>query len=71
MTAVESVNGPRVASRGRLWIGIAGVLVLAVVFVAGLLWAKWIPYGQKASKFGGTPGRAALCSPTRGSQARC
>jgi len=54
MAAVESVDGPRVASRGRLWIGIAGVLVLAVVFVAGLLWAKWIPYGQKASKLGGT-----------------
>lgn len=49
MAAVGSVDGARVTQRGKLWIGIAGVLVLAAVFIAGLLWAKWIPYGQKAS----------------------
>lgn len=54
MAAVESVDSARVAQRGKLFIGIAGVLVLAVVFVAGLAWAKWIPYGQKASKLSGT-----------------
>jgi hypothetical protein len=54
MTAVESANDARVTPRGRLWLGVAGVLVLAVVFVAGLLWAKWIPYGQKASALSGT-----------------
>jgi uncharacterized protein len=50
MTTVESVETARGGSRGRLFIGLAGVLVLAVVFIAGLLWAKWIPYAQKASK---------------------
>lgn len=54
MAAVESVDSARTAPRGRLLIGIAGVLVLAVVFAAGLAWAKWIPYGQKASKLSGT-----------------
>lgn len=54
MAAVESVDGARVAPRGKLLIGIAGVLVLAVVFVAGLLWAKWLPYGQKAGKLSST-----------------
>ncbi|HXT93603.1 MAG TPA: permease [Trebonia sp.] len=54
MAAVESVDSARIAPRGKLLIGIAGVLVLAVAFVAGLLWAKWIPYGQKAGKLSGT-----------------
>jgi uncharacterized membrane protein YraQ (UPF0718 family) len=54
MAAVESVDGARVAPRGKLLIVIAGVLVLAVVFVAGLLWAKWLPYGQKAGKLSST-----------------
>ncbi|HVT66616.1 MAG TPA: permease [Trebonia sp.] len=54
MAAVESVDSARTAPRGRLYIGIAGVLVLAVVFAAGLAWAKWIPYGQKAGKLSGT-----------------
>lgn len=49
MAAVESVGTGRVAPRGKLLLGIAGVLVLVLVFVAGLLWAKWIPYGQKAN----------------------
>ena len=54
MAAVESIDTARVTPRGKLLIGIAGVLVLAVVFVAGLLRAKWIPYGQKASKLSST-----------------
>jgi hypothetical protein len=48
MAAAESLGSARVASRGKLLIGIAGLLVVAVVFTAGLAWAKWIPYGQKA-----------------------
>lgn len=32
----------------------AGLAVLAVVFIAGLAWAKWIPYEQKASKLSST-----------------
>ncbi|MGH3244634.1 MAG: permease [Trebonia sp.] len=54
MAAAESVDSAQVAQRGKLLIGVAGVLVLAVVFVAGLLWAKWIPYGQKVGKLGDT-----------------
>jgi hypothetical protein len=54
MAAVESVDSARVASRGRLLVGIAGLFVLATVFIAGLAWAKWIPYGQKASKLSGS-----------------
>jgi hypothetical protein len=54
MAAVESVDTARVAPRGKLLIGIAGLAVLAVVFLAGLAWAKWIPYGQKASTLSGT-----------------
>src|SRR6185437_11258331 len=54
MTAVESAGGARVAPRGRLMVGIAGLLVLVLVFIAGLAWAKWIPYGQKAAKLNGT-----------------
>src|SRR5215468_10190766 len=49
MTAAESATAPRVTPRGRLLVGTAGVAVLAVVFVLGLAWAKWIPYAQKAS----------------------
>jgi uncharacterized membrane protein YraQ (UPF0718 family) len=54
MAAVESVDSARITPRGKLLIGIAGLLVLAVVFLAGLAWAKWIPYGQKASKLAST-----------------
>lgn len=54
MAAVESVGSTRVTPRGKFLIGMAGVLVLAVVFIAGLLWAKWIPYGQKAGKLSTT-----------------
>lgn len=49
MTAVESVQGARPGSRRRLLLGVAGLIVLAVVFVLGLSWAKWVPYGHKAS----------------------
>lgn len=50
MAAVDSVDSARIAPRGKLLIGLTGVLILVVVFVAGLLWAKWIPYGQKAGR---------------------
>lgn len=49
MATVESVQQARPGSRRRLLLGGAGLFVLAVVFVLGLSWAKWIPYGQKAS----------------------
>lgn len=49
MATVESAGSAQVAPRGKLMIGLAGVLLLAVVFAAGLAWAKWIPYGQKAN----------------------
>lgn len=34
--------------------GLAGVGVLVVLFVAGLLWAKWLPYAGKASTMAST-----------------
>ncbi|KAA9157803.1 hypothetical protein FPZ12_024505 [Amycolatopsis acidicola] len=37
------------AVRPAARVGIIGVGVLAVLFVAGLLWAKWLPYAGKAS----------------------
>jgi len=43
MTTVESVEGAPARSRRKLLIGLAGVTVLAVVFVLGLWWAKWGP----------------------------
>jgi uncharacterized protein len=54
MAAVESADSARVAARGKLLIGVAGLVVLAAVFIAGLSWAKWIPYGQKADKLSST-----------------
>jgi uncharacterized membrane protein YraQ (UPF0718 family) len=57
MAAAESVDSAPLGSRSRrnrLVLGVAGVLVLAVVFVAGLAWAKWIPYAQKAHHLGNT-----------------
>ncbi len=56
MAAVESVEstGPGPGSRRRLMLGVAGVLVFAVVFAAGLAWAKWLPYAQKAAKLSRT-----------------
>lgn len=36
------------ASRGSVVVGVVGVLVLVVLLVAGLLWAKWLPYAHKA-----------------------
>lgn len=54
MAAAESVDTVRETPRGRLFLGVAGVAVLAVVFIAGLTWAKWIPYAQKASHLGDT-----------------
>jgi hypothetical protein len=49
MAAVEPAGRPPAAARGTFRTGIAGLVVLAVVFIAGLAWAKWIPYGHKAS----------------------
>lgn len=54
MAAVESIDGARADSRRKLLLGAAGVLILAAVFAAGLAWAKWIPYAQKASKLSAT-----------------
>lgn len=48
MAAAESAAAPGVAPRGRFLTGMAGVAVLALVFIAGLAWAKWIPYAAKA-----------------------
>ena len=48
MTAAETVPSPAATSR-RLLVGAVGLLVLAALFVAGLLWAKWLPYAHKAS----------------------
>lgn len=46
--SAELVAAPGL-SRRRLVVGMCGVAVLAIVFVVGLLWAKWVPYAQKAS----------------------
>jgi uncharacterized membrane protein YraQ (UPF0718 family) len=54
MAVAEPASSARLAPRGKLLVGTAGLLVLAVVFVAGLAWAKWIPYGQKAGKLSST-----------------
>lgn len=48
MTAAETFPSPAASSR-RLLVGVVGVLVLAALFVAGMLWAKWLPYANKAS----------------------
>jgi uncharacterized protein len=48
MAAVESASNARETPRGKLLLGITGLLVLAIVFIAGLAWAKWLPYQQKA-----------------------
>lgn len=42
-----SVNSIRAPRRGAVAIGVA---VTLAVFVAGLLWAKWLPYAAKALK---------------------
>jgi uncharacterized membrane protein YraQ (UPF0718 family) len=57
MAAAESVDSAPLGSptrRSRLALGVAGVLVLTVVFILGLAWAKWIPYAQKAHHLGST-----------------
>lgn len=57
MAAAESVDSAPLGSRSRrnrLALGVAGVLVLAVVFILGLAWAKWIPYAGKARHLGNT-----------------
>lgn len=46
--SAELVVRPEI-SRRRLVVGLSGVAVLAIVFVLGLLWAKWVPYAHKAS----------------------
>lgn len=47
VAAPLSVNAIRAPRRGTVAIGVA---VTLVVFVAGLLWAKWLPYAAKALK---------------------
>jgi uncharacterized membrane protein YraQ (UPF0718 family) len=47
MATRRKVNSLR--TRGRAEVAI-GVSVTLVVFVAGLLWAKWMPYAAKAAK---------------------
>lgn len=37
-------------ARRQLRTGLAGTGILAIVFVAGLAWAKWLPYADKASR---------------------
>jgi uncharacterized membrane protein YraQ (UPF0718 family) len=54
MAAVEPIESTGPGPRRRLLLGVAGVLVLAAVFVAGLTWAKWLPYAQKASHLSAT-----------------
>jgi uncharacterized membrane protein YraQ (UPF0718 family) len=49
MTTVESVAGAPAGSRRHLLVGLAGVTILAVIFVLGLWWAKWAPYARKGS----------------------
>lgn len=44
----------RAPVRRELVIGVVGVLILAALFVAGLTWAKWLPYADKASGLGDT-----------------
>ncbi len=39
----------RPLDRPTVTTGVAGVAVLALVTVSGLLWAKWLPYADKAS----------------------
>lgn len=38
----------RVDSRQELRLGVVALCVLTVVFVGGVLWAKWLPYADKA-----------------------
>jgi uncharacterized protein len=54
MTTVEFVEGAPAGPRRKLLVGLAGVAVLAVVFVLGLWWVKWAPYARKASHLSGT-----------------
>jgi uncharacterized membrane protein YraQ (UPF0718 family) len=49
VTAAGSVERTRREPRRPLLLGLAGVGVLAVVFVLGLAWAKWVPYAHKAA----------------------
>jgi hypothetical protein len=39
MAATESIDTVQENSRGRLFLGLAGLATLVVVFVVGLLWA--------------------------------
>ncbi|GLY88278.1 permease [Actinoallomurus iriomotensis] len=65
MTTLGSEDQVRRTSRRDVRAGVAGVCVLAVVLVGGLLWAKWLPYIDEASGLGRThtwPGGAIFAS---------
>jgi uncharacterized membrane protein YraQ (UPF0718 family) len=65
MTTLGSPDQVRGGSRRDVRTGVAGVCVLAVVLVGGLLWAKWLPYADKARGLGRThtwPGGAIFAS---------
>jgi uncharacterized membrane protein YraQ (UPF0718 family) len=54
VTAIGSAEGRQQVPRRPLLTGLAGAGILAVVFVLGLAWAKWIPYAHKAAHLGTT-----------------
>src|SRR5262245_52342990 len=49
MTTLGSADQTRGDSSPGVRVGVAAILVLAVVLVGGLLWAKWLPYADKTS----------------------
>lgn len=49
MAVINPIEESQQDPRRRLAVGVAGVCVLAVVFAAGLAWAKWLPYAGRAS----------------------
>ena len=54
VTAAGALAQPATKQRRHVMLGVAGVLVLAAVFVAGLSWAKWLPYAHKAGALSDT-----------------
>jgi uncharacterized membrane protein YraQ (UPF0718 family) len=58
-----STSGPLTSPAPRPRAALIGLLVFAVVLVAGLLWAKWSPYAHKVdvvSSTGAYPGSSLL-----------